>query len=88
MAEQKEWKPIATAPRDGTEILAWRQDAGVMLVRYTSLEAFLTESELEDYDEETIFQEDWFYADFVQGGRLDEEPPTHWMHLPADPEED
>lgn len=78
-------RTIDSAPRDGTEILGWREDCGWILVRYTCLESFLTDAEIEagGYDEETIFKEDWFYADFVQGGRLEgDEAPTHWMPLP------
>ncbi len=81
-----EWQDIETAPRDGTEILVWRSDAGVFLARYTSMDVFLTAGELEDYDDADIYIEDWFYADFVQGGRLDKsEAPTHWMPLPEPP---
>jgi hypothetical protein len=85
-----EWQPIETAPKDGTEILAWRDDAGVMLVRYTSMDAFLTETELSRHgyraDDEAVAEEDWFYSDFVHGGRLaGDETPTHWMPLPEPP---
>jgi hypothetical protein len=83
------WQPIETAPKDGTEILGFRDDAGLMLVRYTSMTSmteFMTEKELEPYDEETIFQEDWFCADFLHGDRLEGDlAPTHWMPLPPPP---
>jgi hypothetical protein len=88
MSEQSEWQPIETAPKDGTEILGYREDCGVILVRYTSCDAFMTDSEIErlEMSEEDIFQQDWFYADFLQGGRLvDDEAPTHWMPLPEPP---
>ena len=83
------WLPIATAPRDGTEVLGWREDAGCMLMHWTAPIHFMTTDELEatvtgedDWQE----QEDWFYADFREGGRLDgSEAPTHWMPLPAGP---
>ncbi len=81
------WQDISTAPKDGTEILGYRSDCDVILIRYTSMDAFLTESEMDGYDEETIFKEDWFFADFVKGGRLqDDEVPTHWMPLPSPPQ--
>lgn len=80
------WQPIETAPKDGTEILAWREDCGVFIARWTTCEEFCTEQELDELDEETIFQEDWFCADFIQGCRLEgREAPTHWMPLPSEP---
>jgi len=80
------WRLIETAPKDMTEILGWREDAGVMLIRWTAPIDFLTESELDELDEETADAEDWFFADFVTGGRLEgSEAPTHWMPLPEEP---
>ena len=83
------WLPIATAPRDGKEVLAWRDDAGCLLVRWTAPIHFMTTEELDAIvtgADEWQEQEDWFYADFIQGGRLDgSEAPTHWMPLPAGP---
>jgi len=87
--EDDGWMPIETAPKDGTEIWGYREDSGPLLVRYTSPDAFLTDSELEKLDEESAFAEGWFYADFVDGGRLDgSEVPTHWQRLPSAPAED
>ena len=81
-----QWRPIETAPKDGTEVLAWREDSGAFIARYTCMEAFMTSSELVGYDDDTIFQSDWFYADFVQGDRLEGNlMPTHWMPLPEPP---
>ena len=82
-----QWQPIDTAPKDGTEIIGYRQDCDMIMVRYTSLSEFLTDKESEsgDYSEDEMDQDDWFYADFVHGGRLGpEEYPTHWM-LPQPP---
>lgn len=80
------WQPIETAPKDGTEVLAWREDAGIFLARWTSPEEFCTSDELEALSEADAAQEDWFAADFVQGSRLDDGlVPTHWMPLPDPP---
>ncbi len=87
------WQTIDTAPRDGTEIIGWREDCGPLLVRYTAMAHFMLESEIEaeekvigrTYTEEELWKEDWFFADFVHGGRLEEDDaPTHWQPLPSD----
>lgn len=83
-----EWQPINTAPKDGTEILAFREDAGVFIARWDCAESFLTTDEMEamDISDDDIFAEDWFCADFVCGSRLDGDTvPTHWMPLPEPP---
>lgn len=47
---------------------------------------FLTDREIEGMDLTTSETEDWFFADFVSGGRLDGDlAPTHWHPLPALP---
>jgi len=80
------WLGMESAPKDGREILVWREDAGCLLARWTAPMDFLTDNELDKLDAESAEQYDWFYADFVQGGRLEgEEAPTHWMPLPAGP---
>ena len=84
------WQKIETAPKDGSEILGWREDCDCMIVRYTALTEFLTDREMEnsDYDEDTLHDLCWFYADFVYGGRLEGDLiPTHWMPLPSPPED-
>jgi hypothetical protein len=83
-----EWEQIGTAPLDGTEVMCWREDSGVFIARYTAPCDFMTdrECEHEKLDEESMESYDWFYADFVCGGRLDgNETPTHWMPLPEPP---
>lgn len=84
-AQAEQRRPIETAPKDGTEILAWREDCGWLIVSYTSLDAFpMSQSELDELDEETLFQKDWF-TQFGQHRLEGNEVPTHWMPLPAAP---
>jgi hypothetical protein len=77
------WQPIETAPRDRTEVLVWREDAGQMIASYTSAESFCTQEDLDQMDEEAIFSLDWFTQ---IGYRMEgSETPTHWQPLPAEP---
>ena len=79
------WQPIATAPKDGTEILVWRADCGILLARWDAPENFLSDRECEELGE-SAEQYDWLCADFVAGGRLEgSETPTHWHPLPDEP---
>ena len=83
-----EWKPIETAPQE-FDVLGYRDDCGVFMMRWTSPSELLSEEEIDrrELDEESLFAEGWFWADFVQAGyRLDgSETPTHWMPLPSPP---
>jgi len=84
-----EWKTIDSAPKDGTEILGWRKDCGIIIIRWTSCSEFMSEQEIErgELDEDSLFQEDWFCSDFIQGSRLEgSELPTHWMPFPEEPD--
>lgn len=80
------WLPIETAPRDGTEVLAWRYDCGPFIASFTSCSAFpLTQAEIDELDEDTLFKGDWF-TQWPQALRLEgSEEPTHWRPLPASP---
>jgi hypothetical protein len=84
-----EWQPIETAPKDGTEVLIWREDCGPLMGRYCSANELSTMSDRErdELDEASLFQEDWWGGDADGGGfRLEgSEVPTHWMPLPTPP---
>ncbi|MBK8467852.1 MAG: hypothetical protein IPL32_18730 [Chloracidobacterium sp.] len=88
------WQPIETAPRDGTEILAYSEigNTGCMLVRWIALQDFITTQEAEEFSnigmsESALEVPDWFFADFCHGDRLSPDCyPTHWMPIPAIPE--
>ncbi len=83
-----EWREIKSAPKDGTELSGWRDDCGYLLIRWTCACEFMTDREIEDsgLDEDALFQEDWFCADFIAGSRLEgPEAPTLWQPLPPTP---
>lgn len=80
-------RPIETAPKDGTEILAWREDCGWFLAKWTCINELRTTSDRDrdELDEETLFAPDWFGGDSESVFRADGgEAPTHWMPLPLD----
>jgi hypothetical protein len=86
------WQPIETAPKDGSRVLAWRADAGVMFAEWRSVADRMTTRDIEREIEESerigesadwLDQEDWFCE---EGGRMEgNEAPTHWMPLPEPP---
>ena len=80
------WLDIASAPKDGTEILAWRHDCGQFIASYTSADSFpLTQLQIDMMDEATLFSKDWF-TQWPDATRLDgSEAPTLWQPLPVDP---
>jgi len=84
----KDWLPIADAPKDGTEVLGYREDAGIMLISYTSITELFSEQKIKEMEitEDDAEQKDWFYSHYTGGGRLEgSEKPTHFMHLPKPP---
>lgn len=83
---QAGWQAIETAPRDGAEVLLWREDCGQFIGSYTSGDNFpLTQNEIDMMDEEVLFQKDWF-TQWPDARRLEgSEVPTLWQPLPAAP---
>jgi len=68
------WQPIETAPKDGTEILVYRKDAGVLVIQFVAPYDMVGTHDTEP---------DWFttYGEHIA------DVPTHWMPLPDPPTE-
>jgi len=81
-----EWQPIETAPKDGTEVLLWREDCGQFIGSYTSGDNFpLTQEEIDMMAEEVLFAKDWF-TQWPDARRLEgSELPDLWQPLPLPP---
>jgi hypothetical protein len=80
-----DWQPIETAPKDGSEVLLYRDDAGVILGRWIAPCDFLDDAELENHPDDRD-DADWFGADFIAGYRITNDGlPTHWQPLPEPP---
>ena len=81
------WRTIDSAPKDGTEILAWREDCGVVIAAWTCQSNLMTDDEIERADlGDSADDCDWFSAygfgcDWMSGG----EAPTYWLPMPAGP---
>lgn len=79
-----EWKPIKTAPKDGTEIILGWDSASVWIVRNGWW--------CDGFDQfEGVYIEDdcgwWAYRHSVTQEKLEGyDSPTHWMPLPEPPQ--
>lgn len=77
------WRPIATAPKDGTEIIGYRADHGVFTLRWADADEFAAHSAGGDPLGRC---EEFSYWWHDRWGWLEGElQPTHWMPLPAPP---
>jgi len=79
------WKPIETAPKDGTEILicnVGNYDATIGL--YGAMDIFgIPDSAAEQIPEETFWAESWWTYGLYGIERLEGDvAPTHWQSLP------
>ena len=82
-----EWQRIETAPKDGSEVLVYRADAGVMVAQYGAMDIFgLSDREAEQIEEDHFWFESWWSNSFYGAHRMEgDEAPTHWMPLPDPP---
>ena len=72
-----EWRPIESAPKDGTRVLLWRVFDGTAIGRWGNL--------VPDDPQE------WFDDGWIDNGQPicgEDDPATHWMPLPAPPSPD
>lgn len=68
------WKPIKTAPKDGTTIIGWTKDWGEpMLIQWVCIQQWNDPKDVFGWAEES----DWSTS----------VTPTHWMPLPKPPAE-
>jgi hypothetical protein len=78
-----EWQPIETAPKH-TEVLVYREDAGVFIAQLTTPDNVMSDKEIEESfpDGHDDFEE-WFSDAYgwQEGG----ERPSLWMPLPKPP---
>ena len=84
MSEQQ-WQQIDTAPKDGTEILLCRGarvTAGQWLAWTDTVDEFHGATGVYLGQSVQDSGECWMTLD---GGFTDDDPPTHWMPLPAPP---
>ena len=75
------WQPIATVPKDGTHVIILCPGGRVATA---------------SYEKQSFIGEGWFVLVPCNGGfgmgsdtflRWDDDQPTHWMPIPAGPEE-
>ena len=82
-------RDFGTAPKDGSQFLAYREDCGIMVVSWSSPCEFLSEDECLKMDEdgnEFSLMDNW-WAEGLAGAYMVENDglPTHWMPLPGVP---
>lgn len=74
-----DWLPIETAPKDGTQILVYSKEDGVMWVSWETEQVFLP-----GYKPEKKWCVPGSHQD-EQGGAYTTSNPTHWMPVPEPP---
>ena len=81
------WRTDLENAKDGTPVWLYREDCDPFLGRWIAPVDFMTADELEEHNiPDAIAEEaDWFFSDFVAGGRVVDGAPTHWRPLPSPP---
>lgn len=79
-----DWRPIATAPRDGTQILLWAPRDHLPERGYMKVGHFQSDNEGGIYDQEGW--SDGSYDDYAVGPSWNPMDATHWMPLPKEPQ--
>jgi hypothetical protein len=82
----RQWRPIDTAPKGKKIIVGYRNRLGnwrSVIGRYYTPETLISD------DEESGFAEEGWYEESESQETIlfTDEPPTHWLPLPADPKE-
>lgn len=83
-----EWKPIETAPKDGTPILLWggRPDSSSDFIGFdTNTSTFPSETVVGWWEEYRPGAGEWRYCSYDSGIYGEWEDPTHWTPLPEPP---
>lgn len=80
-------RPISEAPKDGTEVLAYREDAGFFTAFYGACDCLgLSDHEAEEIDEDTFWFESWWCYTRDGATRLEDDlVPTTFVPLSALP---
>jgi hypothetical protein len=77
------WRPIESAPRDGTEVLVWCRDEALipLVMAYSSREYFEKE-----YGDPDYMEAGWYTSySYPEGFAEVTHNPTHWQPLPTPP---
>jgi hypothetical protein len=78
-----EWKPIETAPKDGTAVLLYGPDLPTPVVATLKMHELVRSYPSKGFGRSVTFK----WHDTVRGFEV-YPPPTHWMPLPSPPKED
>ena len=77
------WQPFDTAPKNGNQILVWREDAGTFIASYGWI-GHLSRSGEGGFDSDGKATGHCWFSD---GEDLSDDLPVFWMPLPADPDD-